>query len=101
MKRFVNPLARRQKPGYPAAIARITAIVRDTLALPEDMTVSISELVCHEPNCPDIETVIAILSADSDPLTIRFPTAIPDLTEAELTPVLQLLDPSRLRTKAP
>lgn len=40
---------------------RIREWVRDAFALDEDSAVMVMELRCGEPNCPPIETVIAIM----------------------------------------
>lgn len=41
---------------------RIKALVRDHLGLDAETTVMVSELRCHEDGCPDVETVVAVLS---------------------------------------
>ena len=91
MTGFVNPLARKQRPGYPEAIDHIKATVRTVLDLPDEVVVSVTELTCREPGCPDIETVIAILSAGRKSFTVRFHTPIPDVTDADLNAALGTL----------
>lgn len=46
----------------PEQIARLKAWVYEAFAIPADIPVSISQLACHEPGCPPIETVIAIMT---------------------------------------
>lgn len=91
MTGFVNPLARKRRPGYSEAIDRIKATVRTVLDLPDDVVVSVTELACREPGCPDIETVVAILSAGRKPLTVRFHKSIPDITDGDLNAALGTL----------
>jgi len=43
-------------------IKRLKAWVYEAFAIPADIPVSISQLACHEPCCPPIETVIAIMT---------------------------------------
>jgi len=40
---------------------RVKSWVRELFGLPEDTTVAVSELRCSDPDCPDVETVIAVL----------------------------------------
>lgn len=49
----------------PADTARVKALV-DYLVDTEDTTVFVTELACTEPDCPPIETVIALLRADGN-----------------------------------
>lgn len=84
---MLNPLSRKVKPGYREAIDRIKLVTRTSLALPEDAGVSVSEISCREPGCPDTETIVAIFSAGQPPLVFRFHKLIievenPDLIEA-------------------
>jgi hypothetical protein len=95
MSGFVNPLARRQKPGYPEAIARIKLMTRQCLNLPEDVVVSVTELACRDPGCPDIETVVAILRAEAKPQTVRFHKPIPDVEFADLQMALSADPPNK------
>lgn len=56
------------------------------LDLPDEVVVSVTELACREPGCPEIETVVAILSADQKPLTQRFMCQSPRSQMRILTP---------------
>jgi hypothetical protein len=93
MTGFFNPLARRPKPGYREAMDRIKAETRSCLELSDDATVSVTELNCREPGCPDTETIIAILSAGQSPRIARIHKAIPEVEMAELTAALSALPP--------
>ena len=51
-----------QKPSHdPAVTARVKDWVREVMSLPDDVTVMVTELRCAEADCPDVETVIAVL----------------------------------------
>lgn len=65
----------------------IADLVRDTLALPEDTAVTVSQLTCREPGCPPVETVIAVLDSTGRRWTIHRP-----LTDIDDTLVTGLLD---------
>jgi hypothetical protein len=45
----------------PEDSARIKAWVRETLALPDDAVVTVSEIACTDPACPGLETVILVM----------------------------------------
>jgi len=84
MSGFVNPLARSRAPGYAQAIERLKTATRELLALSDDAVVSVTELTCRDPGCPDIETVVAILIAGQRPRTARFHRRIPEVDRSEL-----------------
>lgn len=45
----------------PKQVERIKAWARANWELSEETTIMVTELECREPNCPPIETVIAVL----------------------------------------
>jgi hypothetical protein len=48
-------------PSNPEAIARIKGWVYELFGIPEETTLTVMELRCHEDDCPDVETVIGVL----------------------------------------
>ena len=46
----------------PEQIRQLKAWVHEALDISTDIPVSISQLACHEPDCPPVETVIAIMT---------------------------------------
>jgi len=60
------------------------------------VTVSVTELSCREPGCPDVETVVAILSEREKPCVARFHKSIPDVTAEELKTAFEPAFPSRM-----
>lgn len=60
--------------------------MRTTLSLPEDTTVTVSQLSCREPGCPPLETVIAILDDPPRRWTIHRPLA--EIDDALVTGLL-------------
>jgi len=52
---------RGQDPETADASRRLTAMVRDILALTEDDGVTVSEIACSHPECGDAETVVLIM----------------------------------------
>lgn len=52
---------RGQDPETQDASRRLTAMVRDILALSEDDGVTVSEIACSHPECGDAETVVLVM----------------------------------------
>ncbi len=48
------------------------------------VTVSVNEVRCHEPGCPDLETVIAIWRPGQAPLRLRIAKPVAVITDADL-----------------
>lgn len=79
-----NPFARKQPSGYPAAVANLKQEVERLLDLQGDAVVSIAELACREPGCPEIETVVAIMIDGAPPRLARIHKPIPEVTKQDL-----------------
>lgn len=75
--------SRRPRPDA-AAVARLKAWVTDLLALGDSDQVAIAELACHEPGCPDLETVVTVSLADRRRFVLRFPSAVAAVTQADV-----------------
>ena len=52
-------------------IRQIKEALRATLNLPDDTTVTVTELACLEEGCAPIETVVALLRPDAPPLQYK------------------------------
>ncbi len=70
MPRVLNPLAPRRE-GIHGRMAEIKSWVRWTMGLPEEATVSVTELACQDEGCPDVETVIGVLESGRPIRTFR------------------------------
>ncbi len=46
--------------------------------------IAIAELACHEPGCPDLETVVTVTLADRRRFVLRFPSAVAAVTKADV-----------------
>ena len=49
-------------------VRHIKEALREALSLPDDTTVTVTELACLEEGCAPIETVVALLRPDAPPL---------------------------------
>jgi hypothetical protein len=63
------------KAGYPDPSARLKAETRPLLGLSADVVISVTELACREPGCPDIETIVAVMQVGERPLFRQDPQA--------------------------
>ncbi len=72
---------RRQSPPADGPTSReVKDWIRTSLALAEGITVMVSELACHEPGCPPVEVVMAVLAPEAPPEQRKIPGRISDLT---------------------
>lgn len=91
MPKIAQPMGRRiQKHGYPQAVQQLKLQARRLLGLSDDVAVSVSELSCREPGCPDVETVIAVLNEGESPRIARVHRSIPDVTLDDLKAAFDL-----------
>jgi hypothetical protein len=55
-----------QKPSHDPAVAlRVKGWAREMLGLGDDVAVTVMQLNCAEDDCPDVETVVAVLEPGS------------------------------------
>jgi len=79
--------AGRQQRSGAAATGQVRRWVEEQLGLDEPITVLVTELACHEPGCPPIETVIALLGR-TESKTWKIPCPAAELTAADVAAVL-------------
>jgi hypothetical protein len=75
--------SRRPRPDA-EAVARLKAWVTDLMSLGEEDHIAIAELACHEPGCPDLETVVTVTLADRRRFVLRFPSSVAEITETQV-----------------
>lgn len=80
---FANPFAPKPR-GVLGDVVRVKALVRDVLGLPEAVGVTVSEIVCRDPVCPGLETVILIMPPGAPTRHIRIPGPIAAVTKDAL-----------------
>lgn len=68
---------------------RIKTLVRDVLDLPNGATLMVSELHCHEDGCPDVETVIAVMTASDARRTWKLGKAMANVDLADIETLLR------------
>lgn len=75
--------SRRPRPDA-EAVARLKGWVTPMMGLDERDHMSVAELACHEPGCPDRESVVTVDLADRRRFVLRFPGAVGGVTEAQV-----------------
>ena len=70
-----------------AAVGRVRLWAEAGLPADDAAIVMVTELACHEPGCPPVETVIALFGGAS-PRTWKIPRAASDLTAADVAAAL-------------
>ncbi len=78
----------RRSPGLPAHTVAVKAWITDALRLPPDVSIMVTELQCHEPGCPPIETVIALLSPGAPTRQYKLHCALADVTRDDVARIL-------------
>ncbi|MEM6502677.1 MAG: hypothetical protein AAF685_12655 [Cyanobacteria bacterium P01_C01_bin.89] len=71
----------------PAALQQLKAWVYDCLKLDPEVSLSVSQLQCREPDCPPIETVITVLSQPAQHYKIH--KALDDIELADVIRLFQ------------
>lgn len=81
-------LFKKQRPSIqPEQLQQIKSWVQDCLDLAPDIAISISQLQCHEPDCPPLETVISVMFRPPQTFKVHRPAS--ELTLEELQEALQ------------
>ena len=70
----------------PVQIRQLKAWVHEVLEISADVPVSISQLACHEPNCPPVETVIAIMTRPPQQFKLHKP--IGEIVQSDIQALL-------------
>ncbi|MBE9168297.1 hypothetical protein IQ238_12500 [Pleurocapsales cyanobacterium LEGE 06147] len=61
----MNLFSRTNSKAAPEKVQQVKTWISELFNLDEKVTISLNQLRCHEPNCPPIETVIAIMEQPS------------------------------------
>ena len=78
----------RKRPD-PAAVQIVKSWAIEYLSLPENATLSISELYCLEPECPPVETVITSRTPDGLAKDWRIAKSINDVKAIDVKSLVQ------------
>jgi hypothetical protein len=68
-----------------ASVARIKDKVRLILGLSEDASIAVNEIICADPSCPGMETVILIMAPGHRTVAAKVQAAVEDVSDEALT----------------
>jgi hypothetical protein len=71
-----------------AALTRLKAMVLAMLALADEATIAVNEIVCADPACPGLETVILVMEPGKKTRAVKIALAAEEIGEAELAAAL-------------
>jgi hypothetical protein len=66
---------------------RVKGLVRNSWGIDEDVVIMVSELRCHEDDCPDVETVIALMTGGNEPPKVKIMKPMSELQAADIDAV--------------
>lgn len=73
---------RARSAGLAEAAARAKAVLRPALKLSDADALSVNEIACTDPGCPDVETVVLVMRIDEPTRALRFRGPLDGLDEA-------------------
>ena len=76
----------------PGNSREIKSWVSEGLGLTDDVSILVTELQCHEPGCPPVETVIAVLRPGVQAAQVKIHQPMAELTHAQVAKALQGLE---------
>ena len=74
----------KKNPLKSARSQEIKARVAILLDLCDEATVMVTELTCHDEDCPEVETVIAVFRPDREKVQATLHCSIDEITEDEI-----------------
>lgn len=82
---FVSLKAWRARSAERSALAaRLKAEIAPALGLGQDDTLSVNEIACADPGCPDMETIVLVMRAGQPTRALRVRKVMEDVTAADL-----------------
>jgi hypothetical protein len=78
-------LRRPQKPD----LSPLKSLIRDRLQLCEDTALTINEIICADPDCPGLETIILIMEPGQKTRALKLPKPILEIDEGDLEILLK------------
>ena len=68
----------------PEKARQLKDVVREAWALPEEVIISVMEVECVEPNCPDLETNIILMSDGCEARLFKVYKPLAEVTSNDL-----------------
>ena len=74
----------RRKKTESGAIARVKALAREALALPNDVALAVNEIVCADPACPGLESVILVMAPGQRTRALKVQKPLAEVEAADI-----------------
>jgi len=87
--RLLNPYGPKKSADLIGAANQMKTWVREALALSEDSVVTISEVNCRDPGCPDVETAILVMIPGLPTRMIRIARPLAEAQFADLMAAME------------
>lgn len=73
----------RDKPGRDRVEA-VKAWARAALGLTDEVSIAVNEIVCTDPGCPGVETVLLIMIPGQKTRAVKIPLSLDEVTEQDV-----------------
>ena len=87
------------KPRDPVAAEAIKSWIRahlkDGRTAPDDVAVTVSEIICNDPACPGAETVVLIMRPYHTTKALKFAKGMDEILEVDIVATLEAGEPAR------
>ena len=77
-----------QRKPEPEVVQRVKVWVMACLELAPETPVAVNEIVCRDPSCPGVETVMLVMRPGDKTRAYKVPKAIEDVTEQDVREAL-------------
>lgn len=73
--------------AYPEKLQSLKSLINEIFEIDSEIPVSISQLQCSEPDCPPIETVIAIMTTPAQQYKIH--KSVAEIDSSDISALIQ------------
>ncbi|MGC5779286.1 hypothetical protein [Methylobacterium sp. NFXW15] len=87
---FVSLKAWRARSAERSALAaRLKAEIAPALGLGPDDSLSVNEIACADPGCPDMETIVLVMRVGQPTRALRVRKVMEDVTDADIAALVE------------
>ncbi|HEX8168632.1 MAG TPA: hypothetical protein VF601_22960 [Beijerinckiaceae bacterium] len=79
---------RRESPPHAEAAERVKAWAFSAAGLPADAVLAVNEIVCTDPSCPGVETVVLLMRPGRKTQARKVQKALAEVTEQDIREAL-------------
>jgi hypothetical protein len=71
------------------AVERVKELVRSALQVSPDTAFAVNEIVCNDPGCPGLETVILVMEPGRKTRALKVPKSLDEVMEQDILAALE------------